>query len=62
LHVHQPDDVERKGHLDGLAFEFLDRVGGQLVRREAAGRIAGVDASFLDMFHDSSDMHGFTVA
>ncbi len=62
LDVHQADDVEGQCHLDGLAFQFLDRLGGQLVRRQAAGRVAGVDTGLFDMFHDSSDMDRFTVA
>ena len=35
LDVHQADDVQREGHLDGLAFQFLDGLGSQL---ECGGR------------------------
>ena len=41
---------------DVEALEFGDDVCAQRMRRQAAGRIARMDARFLDMFHDARDM------
>ncbi len=47
--------------LGGLA-DFVEHGGWQAVGRDGAGRIAGVDAGFFDVFHDAGHEHVLAVA
>ena len=55
LHVHQADDAERHRQRAGLPLELGDRLGGERVGRQRAGRVARVDAGLLDVLHDAGD-------
>ena len=55
LHVHQPADLQRQRQLAGLPAKLGDRFGLQVVRRQRAGGVAGMDAGLLDMLHDAGD-------
>ncbi len=57
LHVHQADDLEGKGQCPCLRFQFPDDGGLQRIGRQRAGAVTGMDARFLDMFHDAGDEH-----
>ena len=56
LRVHQAADLERQRQRTGLPVEFGDRLGREIVRRQRAGAIAGMDAGFLDVLHDAGDV------
>src|SRR5262245_10490593 len=53
--VHEAADIERKRKLAGLAAELVDGLLVERVRRQRAGRVAGMDAGFLDVLHDAGD-------
>ena len=55
LHIHEADDAERQRQRPGLALELRDGLGAKRMRRQGAGRIAGMDAGLLDMLHDAGD-------
>ena len=56
LHVHQAHDVQRARHNNGLALQLFDNLGRKLVRRQAAGTVARMDARLFDVFHNARDM------
>ena len=62
LHVHQPADIERERERAGLPLEFGDGLLDQGMRRQRAGRIAGMNAGFLDVLHDAGDEGVLAVA
>jgi hypothetical protein len=62
LHVHQAADVQGQSHLHGLALQLLDRLGRQREGRHRAGRVARVDAGFLDMLQHAGHEHVLAVA
>ena len=62
LHVHQAADLEGEGEFGGLALELGDDLGGEVLRGQRAGAVAGVDAGFLDMLHDAADEDVLAVA
>ena len=62
LHIHQPDNAQRAGQRLGLAADLLDQRVRQGLRRQRAGRVAGMNAGFLDMFHDAADIDVLAVA
>src|SRR5262249_12962058 len=49
LNVHQTDDLQCPGKLDGLTFKIGDDRGFQRMRRKRACRVAGMNARLLDM-------------
>ena len=62
LNVHQSDDAHVPGQrVRGLA-DFVQDRPGQAVRRNRAGRVAGVDAGLFDVLHDAGDDHLLAVA
>ena len=56
-----PLTVERQRQRLRLPLEFGDRLGGERMRRQRAGRVAGMDAGFLDVLHDPADEHVLAV-
>ena len=57
LDVHQASDFQAAGEaVRGLA-DFRHDRAGQAVRRDGAGRVAGVDAGLLDVLHHAGDDH-----
>ena len=61
LHVHQAADIECLCEQFRLALEFVERLHGQGVNRQGTGAVAGVNAGFLDMFHDAGHKGVFAV-
>src|SRR5581483_7605171 len=62
LHVDQPDDPERgREPRDDLA-DLRFMAGGERVRWQDAGRVAGVDARLLDMLHHRRHVRRLAVA
>src|SRR5271155_768821 len=55
LHVHQADNVESAGEAHSVIADVREHLGLERDRRENAGGIAGVDAGFFNMLHDSAD-------
>ncbi len=55
LDVHEADDVEFLGEHQRVAADFVEDVLGEGEGWEGAGGIAGVDAGFFDVFHESAD-------
>ena len=62
LHVHEPDHAQAPRHTGGGLLDLVDHLHRQAVRRDAAGRVAGVHASLLDVFHHAGDDHLAAVA
>ena len=62
LHVHQPDDAEREGHLAGLALQLLNHLRRKRMRGQRTGAVAGMNARLLDMLHHARDMNVRPVA
>ena len=56
LHVHQAADLERQSQRPRLPIKLGDRLGRQIVRRQRAGGVAGMDSRFFDMLHDAGDV------
>ena len=61
LDVHQADDFERAGQLEGVFANGVKQVLGDIDRRQHAGRVAGVDAGLFDVLHDAADDHVLAV-
>ena len=55
LHIHQAHHIEGQRHDLGLALHFGDDGGFEGIGRQRAGAVAGMNACFLDMLHDSGD-------
>ena len=62
LDVDQADHPERQRDSRGLLAHLLEHLLAERVRREHAGRVAGVDAGLLDVLHDPADPHVGAVA
>src|ERR1035437_9071796 len=61
LHVHQSDHLERSRQLEGVFAHALEQRLRDVDRGQHAGRIAGVDAGFLDVLPDAADHDVFAV-
>ena len=61
MDVHQTLDLQLQRQGTRLAFDRLDDLRRQAVRRYDAGRIAGVDAGFFDVLHDTADNSALAV-
>ena len=55
LHVHQAAHAELARQRARLRLDRLDGLGGERVGRQAAGRVARVDAGLLDVLHHAAD-------
>ena len=58
LRVHQADDLQRPGDAPRVVADQRDVPLDDLVRRDDAGAVAGVDAGLLDVLHDAADDDG----
>ncbi len=56
LDVHQAADIEGLCHGFRLALQLVEHLARERARRQRAGAIAGMDAGFLDVFHDAGDI------
>ena len=57
LHVHEPLDIEFQSHQHGLATDFSNQLRSHGIRWQGTGRVTGMDAGLLDVFHDAADDH-----
>src|ERR1039457_2390293 len=55
LHVHQADHFEGARQPESVFAHALEQRLGNVDRWQHAGRVAGVDAGFLDVLHDAAD-------
>jgi hypothetical protein len=61
LNVHQPHHAHAAGERIGGLADFIQDRPLQAIRRNDAGRVARVNAGFLDVFHDAGHDHVLTV-
>ena len=57
LDVEQPDDAQRSRDPGRLLADLVEHLLAEPVRRQHAGRVAGVDPGLLDVLHDPGDPH-----
>ena len=58
LRVHQADDLQRARDPPRVVADQRDVAIDDLIRRDHAGAVAGVDARLLDVLHDAADDDG----
>ena len=61
LNIHQPDDFQRARQLERVLAHAVQQVLRNIDRGQHARRIAGVNAGFFDVLHDSADDDVFAV-
>ena len=62
LHVHQAHHVQGQRHDLGLAFHLGDHGRLQRIGRQRAGRVARMDARFLDVLHHAGNENVLAIA
>ena len=62
LDVDQADHAEREREVARGLADLVQHLGAERVRRQHAGRVAGVDAGLLDVLHDAADPDVLAVA
>ena len=55
LHIDETDDAEPKGKVPGELAHLIHLAVGDQIRREHAGRVAGVNPRVFDVLHDAAD-------
>src|SRR6516165_2719669 len=61
LDVHQSFYLKFTGQFTCLHFDFFHDLGWQAVRRNDTSGIAGMNAGFFDMLHDTADSRNLSI-